>query len=177
MNKDPQLYTYETEPQESASIATYSGLMFDVFNPDPDKILIEDIAHALSNNCRWGGHCRRFYSVAQHSTNCADIAPWEFKFEALMHDASEAYLLDMPRPIKYKLGDYKGIEDKLMKAIAAKFGFNWPVNELVKDADEYMLRIEWDNLIKNSDTVLRLRKESPEMAEERFLNYFKRYKP
>lgn len=133
-------------------IRTHSGQYVNVFNPDPDTILIDDIAHSLAHQCRWGGHISRFYSVAQHSLYCSFlISDPELKLAALMHDASEAYLLDIPRPIKKKLYDYKHIEHRLMSVIAEKFGFNyWPMDKAVKQADEIMLDLEWRWLVLNN---------------------------
>lgn len=135
------------------SIRTISGQYVNVFEPDPDTILISDIAHALSNQCRFGGHLPRFYSVAEHSLLCHAIAKPEAKFDALMHDASEAYLLDMPKPIKVEIKQYNEIEDNLMNIIAKKFGFNYPKNEEVERVDHYLLEWEWNVIMlgrKNS---------------------------
>lgn len=130
------------------SIRTFSGKYMNVFEPTPDMICIEDIAHALSMQCRFGGHLPKFYSVAQHSINCAHlVGNPKLKLEALLHDASEAYLLDIPRPIKSKLENYKDIENNLMLLIAEKFEFAWPLSKAVKEADETMLWLEWENLM------------------------------
>lgn len=128
-------------------IRTVTGHYVNVFDPDPATICIEDIAHALSHQCRFGGHLPQFYSVAQHSIFCADLASDDHKLAALMHDASEAYLLDIPRPVKLKLSNYKEIEDGLMKLIAAKYGFEYPFHANIKEVDEKMLRIEWNTLM------------------------------
>ena len=135
-------------------IRTFTGQYVDVFDPNPDTILIEDIAHALSMQCRFGGHMKNFYSVAQHSY-CVYMMTEakELKLQALMHDASEAYLLDIPRPIKNELSNYKEIEAKLMDVIAAKFGFEMPMHEEVKKWDEEMLHFEWNNMIINDKSV------------------------
>ena len=91
-------------------IQTFTGIGFDPINPDPKLIKIEDIAHALSNQCRFSGHARSFYSVAQHSAHCAEIACLASNAPLaramLLHDASEAYLLDMPRPLKKAFPQY-----------------------------------------------------------------------
>ncbi len=125
-------------------IRTFTGQYVNVFEPDPETIKIEDIAHSLARQCRFGGHLPNFYSVAQHSLNCAYITDnKELKLAALLHDASEAYLLDIPRPIKSGLTNYKEIEDKLMMVIANKFGFEYPLPVEVKKVDEIMLETEW----------------------------------
>lgn len=124
-----------------------------VFEPTPEMICIEDIAHALSYQCRFGGHLPKFYSVAQHSLNCSYlIEDKALKLEALLHDASEAYLLDIPRPIKSGLTNYKQIEEGLMRVIFAKFGLLYPIHEKVKEIDEIMLQLEWDVLMLNKNT-------------------------
>lgn len=110
-------------------IRTFTGKYMNVFEPTEDMICIEDVAHALSNQCRFGGHLPKFYSVAQHSLMCCEMATPERKLEALLHDASEAYLLDVPKPIKQRLSNYKEIEDNLMRLIAKKFGFQYPLSE------------------------------------------------
>jgi 5'-deoxynucleotidase YfbR-like HD superfamily hydrolase len=81
-------------------IQTLSGKRFDYINSTADDVDIEDIANALSNICRFAGHVPEFYSVAQHSVLCSQIVPPEFAFEALMHDAAEAYCQDIPQPLK-----------------------------------------------------------------------------
>lgn len=124
-------------------IRTYTGRYVDPFDPKPDDIVIEDIAHALSNLCRFGGHTKCFYSVAEHSLLCAVLVPGEHKLAALLHDASEAYLVDIPTPIKNRLPGYVEAEDRLMKVIAEKFGFKYPFSEFVKCADKGALEIEW----------------------------------
>jgi len=134
-------------------IRTFSGQYVNVFEPDPEKINIIDIAHALSMQCRFGGHLPNFYSVAQHSIVVASIVSKEHKIAALLHDASEAYLMDIPRPIKIRLANYKEIEDGLMKVIAEKFGFEYPLSEDVKEADEKRLKIEWNCCMLEKDTI------------------------
>ena len=81
-------------------IQTMSGVIFYPLDPRPEEIRIEDIAHALSHQCRFAGHCREFYSVAEHSVRVSRELPQEFMLWGLLHDASEAYLVDLPRPIK-----------------------------------------------------------------------------
>lgn len=131
-------------------IRTVSGIYINVFEPTEEMICIEDIAHSLSFQCRFGGHLPKFYSVAQHSLNCAYlIEDPKLKLAALLHDASEAYLLDIPKPIKNNLANYKEIENGLMWLIAEKFGFEWPLADEIKKVDEIMLQTEWDCLMLN----------------------------
>lgn len=101
-------------------ILTYTGRKFWADNPKVESICIEDIAHALSLICRFNGHCERHYSVAQH---CLvgyglhrDMSP-EIRLYILLHDAAEAYMCDIPRPIKPLIKDYKGLHDRLLDTI------------------------------------------------------------
>lgn len=145
-----------------------------VFEPTLDMICIEDIAHALSNMGRFGGHLPKFYSVAQHSTMCSYNVTKGKELEALMHDASEAYILDIPTPIKRKLTNYKEIEDRLMALIAEKFGFAWPLCEDIKKVDADMLDFEWNYLMlgKPMDEGYEFYIETHEEAKAEFLRRF-----
>lgn len=125
-------------------IQTFTGKRFMVKAPDPKSIVIEDIAIPLSRCCRYAGHCRRFYSVAEHCVLVAERASEKNKLTALMHDASEAYLVDIPRPIKPLLTNYYDLEDGIMRAIADKYGFEWPLPAEVKNLDNSILVDERD---------------------------------
>lgn len=81
---------------------TYTGQQFWPLDPRPEDFEIRDIAHALANICRFGGHSRRFYSVAQHSVLVSQLCPPSFAVHGLLHDAAEAYLGDIIRPLKYQ---------------------------------------------------------------------------
>ncbi len=106
------------------AICTYTGKMFNPFDIDPNTICIEDVAHALSQLCRFNGQCPRFYSVAQHSVELATHFirvrenPAMAKF-ALLHDASEAYLGDMPAPFKQHgaWSEYRRLESRVQHAV------------------------------------------------------------
>jgi uncharacterized protein len=156
------------------SIRTNSGLYINVFEPTPEMISIEDIAHALSHMPRFGGHLDVFYSVGQHSVLCArKLTDIDDKKAALLHDASEAYMMDMPSPIKARLPMYKSYEDNLMRVIANKFGFQYPLSKNVKEVDAEMLLIEWDNLVGDNgddDFVC----WTPKQTKEIFLREFKK---
>ena len=111
-------------------IRTHSGIYVNIKNPTEDMIDIEDIAHSLAHQCRFGGHLPKLYSVAQHSVLCANILIEQYDdpevaFVGLMHDGSEAYLIDMPTPIKDLLPEYKILENNFMKVIAKKFNFQF----------------------------------------------------
>ena len=150
------------------SIRTVSGQYVNVFDPDPDTILIEDIAHALSQLPRFGGHLPKMYSVAQHSIACCILVPDEFKMEALLHDASEAYLLDMPRPIKENLPDYKKVEANLQEIICKKFNLPFPMNKVIKEIDKEMLEFEWNVLMLGHNSHL-VTCNSSYVAKQEFL--------
>ncbi len=128
-------------------IRTFSGEYVDVLNPNPDFINITDISRSLSKQCRFGGHTQLFYSVAQHCLECSYLVKPEHQLAALLHDASEAYLMDIPSPIKHRLTNYKKIEDNLMRTIALKFGFTYPLSDQVKNIDKEMLEQEWSNIV------------------------------
>ena len=100
---------------------TASGIAFWPVDPRPEDVRIYDIAHSLSNMCRYGGHCTTFYSVAQHSVLVSRALPPELKMWGLLHDASEAYVVDVPRPLKPFLTGYREAEDSVMAAIADAF--------------------------------------------------------
>ena len=156
----------------AGSIRTFSGTFVNVFDTDPDSIKIEDIAHALSRLPRFGGHLKRPYSVAQHCVLCSEMAKTKKdKKAALLHDGSEAYLLDMPTPIKARMGEYKQYEDKLMTVIFKKYGLEWPLNEKVKKIDRKMLLIEWDRLVVTDDKNFKV--WSRNKAKKEFLKAFK----
>lgn len=130
-------------------IQVSGGHVLDPLNPNPDDIFIEDIAHALSMQCRFSGHTKTFYSVAEHSVRCAVIVPVADKLDALMHDSSEYALVDVPSPLKNSLfGDqYKTVEKGLMDVIADKFAFAREMPPSVKKADNILLCTEARDLL------------------------------
>lgn len=166
---------------ETGVIRTVSGHYLNVLKPNPDAILLPDIAHSLSFQCRFGGHLPYFYSVAEHSMNVARLVAPVHRLAALMHDASEAYLLDMPSPIKENLGDYRAIEENLMAVIAKKFDFEWPMPKEVKEADTMMMEREWHELMlkrppipadKNKPMIRRI---DPHVASVKFSHMYNEY--
>lgn len=126
----------------SPYIETVSGKKFYFLDPDPEMIDIRDIAHSLSMQCRFTGHVTDFMSVAEHSVAVSLVCDKENELAGLLHDASEAYLSDIASPIKQQFMEYYAMEDKIMKVVAEKFGFAYPLNKDVKDADAIQLKTE-----------------------------------
>jgi len=139
-------------------IVTYKGEKFTPLEPDINKIHIEDIAHSLSLMCRANGHIDYFFSIAQHSINCANEAKArgytsKVQLSCLIHDASEAYISDITRPVKRYLPEYKEIEKRLQDVIYTKFlGGCIPEDEimLVNQIDNEMLACEMSCLMKRA---------------------------
>jgi hypothetical protein len=119
-------------------IQTFTGKSFHPLDPDPEDICIEDIAHSLAMKCRYGGHCIKFYSVAEHSVlvsrNC-----YKHRLEALLHDAAEAYLCDLPSPVKPLIVGFKALEMAVEAAVAERFGLKYPWPWEVHDVDKRIL--------------------------------------
>lgn len=130
-------------------IQTYSGRRFTPTNPYVDAIVIQDIAHALSMKCRFNGHVRKFYSVAQHCVLVSYICDSGDALWGLLHDASEAYLVDFPAPLKHsgKFDDYIAVEDNMQRAICKRFGLPEVEPVSVKKADKMLLSTEARDLM------------------------------
>lgn len=131
-------------------IQTVLGRQFWPIDPRANEVFIDDIAHALSMLCRFGGHCLRFYSVAEHSVLLSRAVAPEHKRWALLHDASEAYLVDVPRPLKPFLQGYQKAEAKIMTAICERFGLSADMPAQVKEFDK---RILFDERTQNMATA------------------------
>lgn len=166
-------------------ILTYTGKRFYPLDPHFEDFDILDIAHALSMTCRYAGHCKRFYSVAEHSVI---LARWIKKTYgvtyytrwALLHDASEAYILDIPRPLKPSLTGYAAIEAGIMSKVADHFMLYGTMPAEVKDADDRILADEkaanhhhtpWDNM-PGPPLGVELYFWTPQEAEAAFLDEF-----
>ncbi len=146
--------SYEPQPEftyEECCTKTYTGKYINVFKPRAEDICIEDIAHGLSIACRFGNQLPEFFSVAQHSEIMSRRVWSSHAKAALLHDASEAYMHDMPSPIKKGLPDYKKVETGLMIAIARKFGFEYPLHIDVKTADREMFLMEMHCLSRKKE--------------------------
>jgi 5'-deoxynucleotidase YfbR-like HD superfamily hydrolase len=127
-------------------LGTVTGKKINLLNPDPDQICLEDIALALDKMPRFNGHTTGKWSVLDHSLAVASLVSPEYKLQALLHDATEAYICDIPSPLKALLGEgYKSIERRLAKAIGIHFGVELvDLPMAIKRADAIMLMTEHD---------------------------------
>lgn len=169
---------------DSEWIQTYSGLQAHPLDLQPNEICIEDIAHALSNICRFTGHCKEFYSVAQHSVNVALYCHLPNGLWGLLHDASEAYICDIASPIKHSVPFtyYRKIEKNVMKAILKKFNLPLREPEEVKQIDHEMVILEakqlglyshaWEKQWGKGKFNFILHSMPPCKAEQKFLSLF-----
>lgn len=122
---------------------TAGGRAYWPLDPRADEVDIEDIAHALAHQCRYAGHCSRFYSVAEHSVLVSLVVPRADAMHALLHDAPEAYCVDVPRAVKRALGvGYADIEERNWRAIADRFSLSREMPVSVKLADNEVLLAE-----------------------------------
>jgi Predicted hydrolases of HD superfamily len=126
---------------------TYTGKAFYPLDPRPEDIDPVDIAHALSLLCRFNGHVNRFYSVAEHCVLLSTAVSDENKLWALLHDATEAYVGDMVRPLKRHMDYYVDVENTVMHAIAQRFGLDGAIPDEVHEADSRILLTEREHLM------------------------------
>lgn len=183
----------EVENKGTFWIETFTGNKFYYDSIDSNELYIEDIAHALANTIRFGGHAKHAYTVAEHSVHISNLVDPDFALWGLMHDATEAYMMDMPSPLKRFIPKYKELEDRLSNHI-----FDWFVSPTiknlnpekfldmfhrVKDADIKMLITERNQLFDNHSLWglddlfepydFKLNLWSHKQAEQEFLNRFK----
>jgi len=162
---------------------TATGRQFWPMDPRPHEVFIEDIAHAHAMICRFGGHCSRFYSVAEHSVLIARAAAHEHKLWALLHEAAEGYIGDKIRPLKPYLGGYREAEQKIMRAICVRFNLQLDLPPSIKALDLALLMDErdqamveppqpWDVDVAPLGVTLEF--WSPARAKREFLSAFKK---
>lgn len=164
---------------------TASGRQFWPEDPRPGDFDIDDIAHALGHLCRFAGHCRTFYSVAQHSVHVSLACDPADALWGLLHDATEAYLVDVPRPLKRApwMSGYRRAEQRFMHAIATQFGLSPEMPLSVKRADNALLAAEAHALMpeasvrrwylpETAPAGLTIEPWTPVVAQRRFLRRF-----
>lgn len=169
--------------QTETCISVANGDFFDYLSPETHEYSIDVIAHALSNLCRYGGHSRRFYSVAEHSVVVSHLVPSRYALVGLLHDASEAYCGDVASPLKRLIPDYRRIEDRVQEAIANHFNLPFPFPKEVHVADKRAYLTErrmitdgtdalWHTEFKPSSKV-KIVGFTPAQAKSLFLNRYK----
>jgi hypothetical protein len=133
---------------------TYSGGQFWPLEPRVEDVHITDIAHAIGKLCRFSGHLKCFYSVAEHSIRVSRFVPAEYALWGLLHDAAEAFISDIPRPVKRNIGPTIGeVEERILRVVAARFGLPWPMSACVVYADNVLLSTEARDLFVGGPVV------------------------
>lgn len=170
-------------PRAGDWIQTFTGRQYWPLDPRPEDVSLYDIAHALSLLCRYGGHCREFYSVAEHSVLVSRVVPERFALQGLMHDATEAYCVDVPRPLKRFLPSYEHVEHVNWVAICQAYGMPVELDETVHAADNSVLVAEMRVLMRQTGhdwslqgvepADVRIRCLQPSEAEWEFIARFK----
>lgn len=166
-------------------IRTYTGVKFHWDTIETNDYRVDDIAHALSLNCRWTGHVRKFYSVAQHCCLASYEAPPGQELAALFHDASEAYVHDTPSPLKWYLADhdftaFSDLEKRVDKAIYEAFRLPWPRDPAIKKIDLRLLATESRDLMPPGEERTHMIEPfpwhiepwGPDKAERKFLERY-----
>jgi uncharacterized protein len=158
------------------------GSKFWPTDPRPEDIDILNIAHALAHQCRYAGHCTDFYSVAEHSYHVSYLVPEEHALTGLLHDGTEAYLVDIPRPLKPYLLGYAEMEARLWDCIAERYRLPPAIPGVVKDIDSAIILAEREQIITPTDhdwgldaftkPHVTIRCWTPQEAKRRFLSRF-----
>lgn len=158
-------------------IHTWGGGRFYYLDPNPEEVFIEDIAHALSLQCRFNGHTTLHYSVAEHSILVSDMVysktnDVEVAMAALLHDAAETYIGDVVSPLKTLLTEFKQVEARVEKCVAAKFGLDYPWDEEIHLADKAVLAMEFRSVAPFADEDMARAPLSSTNSERRFLEKY-----
>lgn len=171
-NNDLKKHSYmnHLDPYKGAFIRTLSGLFIDIQFPTAEMIDIEDIAHGLAGEFRFGKQTKERYTVAQHCVEMSRRAPFKLQLTALLHDAPEFVMGDMTKPLKILLDDYKRLENGLMKVIAQKYGIEFPFDPEIKRLDTQLLEWEYKNLFLEPERYFMVM--SPPVAKAAFLKRF-----
>lgn len=129
---------------------TASGVRFDLARPSPDQVEIEDIAHSLSRQCRFTGHVSEHYSVAQHSVLVSEMCDPQDALWGLLHDASEAYVSDLPYPVKSLPGiaaPFRALEARVQRAVCKRFSLEMKMPASVHKVDKHLAYVEMYDLM------------------------------
>lgn len=171
-------------------IETFMGEAFEPLRPCTGQIWLEDIAHSLSMQCRFSGHTKEFYSVAEHCVRVSWLLedweePTDVRLWGLLHDASEAYLTDIPAPLKRlpQFDAYRAAEESCMWAVCNRFGLSLNEPEAVRFADQVMLATEardlmpfvpehWGVIADMAEASIRITPWEPREAKRKFINRF-----
>lgn len=165
---------------------TFTGRAVYLIDPRPEEICIEDIAHGLAFQCRFNGHVSVFYSIASHSICVSQLVEPQYALQGLLHDATEAYLGDMVKPLKASMPEYREAEKRMWTVIAEKFGVPVDIHPSVKYADLVALATERFHLMGPSPlpwdidefgiarSSLPLQLDQPYQAETNFLRRFRK---
>jgi hypothetical protein len=148
----PPVLAGVSDPWERRGVVeTYTGGSFDLFSPEPADVRLRDIAAGLAHTCRFGGHCRAFYSVALHSLHVSrELSTDRLQLLGLFHDAGEAYVGDVPRPLKAEQEAFERIETEILEVVWESFGVEPPTEaewSQVMAADDRLLAYEADNIL------------------------------
>lgn len=143
-----------TEERKGDWMLTFTGRVYWPVDPRASEVNIEDIAHSLAYQCRYGGHCLEYYSVAEHSVMVSRLLPPELRLVGLLHDATEAYVSDVPRPLKPFLSDYRAIEALNWRVIAEAFGLSDVLPPEVEDLDRRICLTEMNQIMPRSPLPL-----------------------
>ena len=173
---------YDDSSVSNCAILLRNGRYFDFHSPDPSVMDIELVAHVLSNLCRFTGHTREYYSVAQHSVLVSSLTPSEWRFAGLLHDAGETFIGDVSRPLQTVVSDYRSVKERVEKVVFAHFGIPWPLPGAVSHADRAALIFEMRDLFGYEDRLLKkfskefqvdpIRPMQPAEAREAFLRRY-----
>ena len=164
--------------QMDGCINTFSGLKINLINPKPEQISIYDIARGLSNNSHFGGHVPEFFSIAQHCDLVCHLMENENKFSqeellcGLLHDASEAYLGDMVKPLKVHIPKFQKIEDNMQKVILEKFKIDPNIMPKIKKYDKDAQYLEFTCFYRKGVSFEHL---NPTESFEKFMERFHKY--
>lgn len=168
---------------ESGMIRTITGKKFNLFEPTPDMIAIDDIAYGLANKGHFSGFSPRYFSIAEHCIMVCDefslwhdAAPDSLKLLALLHDAAEAYIGDMVKPLKVRMPDFVAVENRIMQAICERFGMDLSLMPQIKPADVLIQDIEYNAFFHGSQVEFsRISYLDPEQARIVFIDRFNEY--